>query len=72
MDFTWIETAGLVALKATFWVAMWFLWGGPTPSQVIKGFSSDPDERRYFERYHSDRERIDALKAGLRAKTIRP
>ncbi|MCZ7862641.1 hypothetical protein O9X98_14795 [Agrobacterium salinitolerans] len=67
MDFTWIETAGLIALKIMFWGAMWFLWGGPTPSQVIKGFSKNSDERRYFERYHSDRERIEALMARHRA-----
>jgi len=72
MDFTWIETLGLIAIKAMFWVAMWFLWGGPTPCQVVKDLSSNPDERRYFERYHSDRERIESLKASLAVKTVRP
>lgn len=72
MDFTWIETAGLIALKAMFCVAMWFLWGGPSPSRIIKDLSSNPDESRYFERYHTDRERIEALKASLTVKTVRP
>ncbi|MCV9964876.1 hypothetical protein OIU34_23570 [Pararhizobium sp. BT-229] len=70
MDFTWIETAGNVALKGMFWVAMWLLWGGPTPSQIIKDFSSNPDERRYYERYHSNLERIEALRASLTKKTV--
>jgi hypothetical protein len=49
-------------------VFMWWMMGGPMPSDIIKfvkSFGNDRDDRRYYLRYHAAMDRITALRTGF-------
>lgn len=52
--------------KGSVFFGQWLIAGGPTPCEIARPFQSDPQDRKYYERFHADAKRIKALRENLK------